>query len=144
VTVEIEAIDGDAAELARQVEAALDEAARVLGKPFDDDGINLRASDGDGGFLGGLCGVVLQRWLYVRLLAVTPQARTLGVGRALMAGAEAEARRRGLVGVYLDTYDFQAPGFYEKLGYREFGRLPAAGGAPLRIYFAKPFGGDMP
>jgi GNAT superfamily N-acetyltransferase len=144
VTVEIKIIDGDAADLAREVEEALDEAAKALGKPFDDEGINLRASDGDGGFLGGLSGQILQRWLYVRLLAVAPQARTLGVGRALMAGGEEEARRRGLVGVYLDTYDFQAPGFYEKLGYSEFGRLPAVGDAPQRIYFAKPFGGDRP
>lgn len=144
MTVEIETIDGDAADLVREVEAALDEAARALGKPFADDGINLRASDGDGGFIGGLSGQILQRWLYVRLLAVAPQARALGVGRKLMAGAEEEARKRGLVGVYLDTYDFQAPGFYEKLGYSEFGRLPAAGGAPQRIYFAKPFRAEGP
>lgn len=140
MTVEIETIDDDASGFIREVEDTLNEAANALGKPFDDGGINLRASDGAAGFLGGLCGDVLQGWLYVKYLAVVERARTLGVGRALMNRAEEEARKRGLAGVYLDTYDFQAPGFYEKLGYAEFGRLPAVADAPQRIYFAKAFG----
>jgi hypothetical protein len=31
--------------------------------------------------------------------------------------------RRGCVGVWLDTFSFQARGFYEKLGYRVFGEV---------------------
>ena len=30
---------------------------------------------------------------------------------------------RGCVGARLDTFEFQAPGFYEKLGYTRFGRI---------------------
>ena len=140
MTVDIKAVEGDASGFTREVEATLDESARALGRPFDDGGINLRADDAAGVFLGGLCGEFLQGWLYVKYLAVAKQARTLGVGRALMEGAEAEALRRGLAGVYLDTFDFQAPGFYMKMGYAEFGRLPAAGDTPQRIWFAKAFG----
>lgn len=139
MTVKIEVVSGDAETFVGEVLAALDEAAKAAGKPFDEVDINLRAGNGDGGFLGGLNGQIMQRWLYVKLLAVTAQARSLGVGRALMERAEEEARALGLVGVYLDTYDFQAPGFYAKLGYSEFGRLPVVDGAPERIYFAKPF-----
>jgi hypothetical protein len=46
-----------------------------------------------------------------------------GVGRELMAAAETRARKRGCHSAWLDTFSFQARGFYEKLGYEEFGRL---------------------
>ena len=32
-------------------------------------------------------------------------------------------RKRGVRNAYVDTFSFQAPEFYRKLGYREFGRL---------------------
>ena len=40
-----------------------------------------------------------------------------------MARAEAEARARGCVGAWLDTFGFQARPFYEALGYAVFGAL---------------------
>ena len=40
-------------------------------------------------------------------------------------------------GVYLDTFTFQAPRFYESLGYVECGRLPAVRGHAQRLWFAK-------
>jgi ribosomal protein S18 acetylase RimI-like enzyme len=46
-----------------------------------------------------------------------------GWGRALLERAEEEAIARGLQGVWLDTFSFQAPGFYQKLGYEVFGTL---------------------
>ena len=40
-----------------------------------------------------------------------------------MHEAEAEAVRRGCASAYLDTFDFQARPFYERLGYQLFGQL---------------------
>jgi hypothetical protein len=37
--------------------------------------------------------------------------------------AEAGAVQRGCHSVWLDTHEFKAKSFYEKLGYTEFGRL---------------------
>ena len=93
----------------------------------------------DGGLVGGLAAYEDQRWLYVKLLGVAEASRGGGIGRRLLAQAEDHARRKGLVGVYLDTFEFQAPRFYKELGYTECGRLPATGGAPQRIWFAKTF-----
>lgn len=41
-----------------------------------------------------------------------------------MKMAEREAVQRGCHGAWLDTFEFQARGFYEQLGYVCFGELP--------------------
>ena len=61
--------------------------------------------------------------MFVRYLWVSEGLRGRGVGRDLMARAEVLARERGCHSAWLDTFGFQAPGFYEKLGYQEFARL---------------------
>jgi GNAT superfamily N-acetyltransferase len=76
-----------------------------------------------GATLGGLWGRTAWRWLFVELLFVPEAMRRGGVGRELMRRAEAEALERGCHAAWLDTFSFQARGFYEKLGYSLFGRL---------------------
>jgi GNAT superfamily N-acetyltransferase len=71
----------------------------------------------------GLAGETYCGWLFVKYLWVSDGLRGRGVGRKLMARAEALARERGCHSARLDTFSFQARGFYEKLGYEEFGRL---------------------
>ena len=50
-------------------------------------------------------------------LSVADPYRKHGVGSQLMAGAEAAARAEGCRAAYLDTFTFQAPKFYERLGF---------------------------
>jgi len=76
-----------------------------------------------GQIVGGLVARMFLGWLFIELLWVSDERRQKGLGRSLMQKAESEARKRGIRNVYLDTFSFQAPGFYKKLGYREFGRL---------------------
>ncbi|NBB47327.1 GNAT family N-acetyltransferase [Rhizobium sp. CRIBSB] len=137
--IRIELVDGDGDAVAKAVDAILDEAAAAQGRPFESRKVDLRAVDADGNMLGGLIGAHLQHWLFVKLLAVSPDARGRGIGARLLARAEAMAREDGLVGIYLDTFEFQAPRFYLREGYREIGRLPKIGDAPQRIWFAKEF-----
>lgn len=60
-------------------------------------------------------------------LAVTRQARGLGVGAALVAAIEDAARARGLAAVDLHAQT-HALGFYERLGYETYGpEFPDAG-----------------
>ena len=73
--------------------------------------------------VGGLWGVSYYSWLFVELLALPAAMRGKGVGSRLMREAEAVARERGCLGVWLDTFSFQARGFYEKLGYSVFGQM---------------------
>ena len=79
--------------------------------------------DDDGIVVGGLSGVVQWNWLFVSLLYVSEELRGQGFGRALMKEAEREAVVMGCTHIYLDTFSFQARGFYERLGYEVFGQL---------------------
>ncbi|MHB1206960.1 MAG: GNAT family N-acetyltransferase [Rhodospirillaceae bacterium] len=90
-----------------------------------------------GEIVGGLWGIVVADWLFVELLFVPEDCRTRGLGSSLMKQAEVIAVKRGCVGIRLDTYTFQAPGFYEKLGYQAFGRLDNHPRGHQRIYYSK-------
>jgi GNAT superfamily N-acetyltransferase len=63
--------------------------------------------------------------------------RKLGLGRTLMERAEQEAVLGGCLHAYVDTFSFQAPGFYEKLGYERFGVLDDFPPGHQRIFFVK-------
>lgn len=79
--------------------------------------------DEQGQVIGGLWGRTAYDWLFVELLFVPEPLRRQGVGTDLMRRAEAEAAARGCHSAWLDTFEFQARGFYERLGYRCFGEL---------------------
>jgi GNAT superfamily N-acetyltransferase len=71
----------------------------------------------DGRVAGGAVG---RRWgtcCELQQLWVDEGARRRGVGTRLMQAFEAHAAARGCTAVYLETFDFQAPGFYRRLGY---------------------------
>lgn len=80
-------------------------------------------SDDRGQTIGGLWGRTAFGWLFVELLFVPESLRGSGLGRELMRRAEAEAIARGCHAAWLDTFQFQARGFYERLGYTCFGEL---------------------
>jgi GNAT superfamily N-acetyltransferase len=79
--------------------------------------LSVVAHDATGTLLGGLLGHTNLSWLFVAALWVVESHRQRGFGAAILAAGEAEAGRRGCIGVYLDTYSFQAKPFYERLGY---------------------------
>jgi GNAT superfamily N-acetyltransferase len=73
--------------------------------------------------VAGLAGETYCGWLFVRYLWVSQDLRRQGVGRQLIEEAERRALERGCHSVWLDTFSFQAPGFYQRLGYEAFGEL---------------------
>lgn len=83
----------------------------------------LTLHDDSAQIVGGLWGRTAFRWLFVELLYVPDMLRGHGIGADLMSRAENEAVRRGCHAAWLDTFEFQARGFYERLGYSCFGEL---------------------
>ncbi len=95
------------------------------------------ARDQSGMVVGGLLGQTNAGWLFVAALWVAAPYRGRGVGTALLREAEREARARDCLGVYLDTYSFQARPFYERLGYTLFGTLPDCPPGEAKYYLYK-------
>ncbi len=75
------------------------------------------------GVVGGLLGHTKWKWLYVAKLWVDERGRGKGIGTQLLTAAEELARTRGCTDASLDTFEYQARPFYEKLGYELFGTL---------------------
>lgn len=90
-----------------------------------------------GALIGGLVGQTFMGWLSVDGLWVAADHRGRGHATRLMAQAEDEARRRGATDSVLDTFSFQAPEFYRKLGYRDFARLDGFPAGHCRHYLTK-------
>lgn len=83
----------------------------------------LAVRDEDGHVVGGLWGRTAFGWLFIELLFVPDMLRGRGIGANLVSRAEDEAISRGCHAAWLDTFEFQARGFYERLGYSCFGEL---------------------
>lgn len=81
-------------------------------------------------------GVTNMGLVEIRGVWIDPPLRGRGMGRRLLTAIETEALRRGCVRAALDSYSWQAPGFYERLGYRRFGTLRYPNGVE-RHYFEK-------
>jgi GNAT superfamily N-acetyltransferase len=93
----------------------------------------------EGSAIGGLWGRTAYGWLFVRLLFVPDALRGKGVGTELMYMAEREAKARGCHSAWLDTFEFQARGFYERLGYTCFAQLPDYPPGFSRFFMKKVF-----
>ena len=74
--------------------------------------------------IGGLWGYTGYGWLFTQLLVVPASLRGQGIGTNLMQLAESESITRGCDAAWLDTFEFQARAFYERIGYVCFGELP--------------------
>jgi ribosomal protein S18 acetylase RimI-like enzyme len=95
---------------------------RVIGEPNETE-LAVVVRDGHGQVVGGLLGHVRWKWLYVSKLWLPGSLRGRGIGTRVMREVEAYAARRECDGIFLDTFEYQALPFYEKLGYERFGTL---------------------
>lgn len=87
--------------------------------------------------VGGLSGRSSRGILFIDVFFLPETMRGAGLGRRLLRMAEEEGMRRGCRTGLLHTNDFQAPGFYAKQGWREFGNFPSDPPGSRRIFFSK-------
>ncbi|HEV8718324.1 MAG TPA: GNAT family N-acetyltransferase [Candidatus Binatia bacterium] len=73
--------------------------------------------------VGGLVAATVWGWLHVKEFWIAEQYRSQGWGTKLLELAERQAMGRQCHHAFLDTFDFQALGFYQQLGYEIFGSL---------------------
>jgi len=92
-----------------------------------------------GEIVGGIKGQSFWGRLHIETLWIHQAYRKQGLGKKLIAMTEIAAKERKCKGIDLDTMTFQAPGFYEKMGFRQIGELPNYDNEFKRIYYAKDF-----
>ena len=119
------------------VERGLIDHREARSEPRSAQPLTILARDGTGRVVGGVRGATVWGWLEIKLLWVSEEHRGKGLGKKLMAAAEHEGLKRGCRHAWLDTFDFQAPRFYAKLGYHVFGTLEDFPAGHTRFFMEK-------
>lgn len=84
----------------------------------------------DGDLVAGLSGWTWGQAAGIAMTWVHEHKRGTGIGARLIAAFEDAARKRGCTHVFVTSFTFQAPGFYQRLGYEEifcWESVPATG-----------------
>ena len=81
--------------------------------------LNLYIEDEHGQLQAGLVAETFGNWLEIEYLFVKEELRGQGIGSQLLQQAESEAKKRNCRFAFVNTYQFQAPAFYQKYGYKE-------------------------
>ncbi|EPO5350332.1 MULTISPECIES: GNAT family N-acetyltransferase [Klebsiella] len=92
-----------------------------------------------GKILGGMQGRTSLGLLFIDLFYLPPALRNNGLGTTILAQFENEGRKRGCIAGFLYTITFQAPDFYKKNGWEEFGRINCLPEGTSRIFMKKSF-----
>ena len=102
------------------------------------ESVSKKIVDEEGNIIAG-CLAIMHCWnvVAIDILWVDDQYRGQGLGSILLGKVEREAMEKGCHLVHLDTYDFQAKGFYEKNGYSLFGILEDCPKGHIRYYLKK-------
>jgi GNAT superfamily N-acetyltransferase len=93
-----------------------------------------------GATLGGMLGRTLYGSLTIETVFLPETLRGHDLGAELLRMMEAEAIRRGCKSGVLVTMTFQAPGFYARHGWQEFGRVPCDPPGSARVFMTKSLG----
>ena len=99
--------------------------------------VGAEITDPAGNVLGGLWGRTELGLLFLDMFFIPEQLRGQWHGARLLAAVEGEARRRGCKRAVVETSSFQAPDFYLRHGYEEFGRVPFGLSGHARVFLRK-------
>ncbi|WP_440896969.1 GNAT family N-acetyltransferase [Amphibacillus sp. Q70] len=76
---------------------------------------------------------------YIETLWVDERYRNKGIGSDLLNLIETDLKNFGCKTIHLETFDFQGPDFYIKMGYEEFGKLFYSNVNLYEIFLKKDF-----
>lgn len=89
--------------------------------------------------IGGAIGFVKYNWYFLDLLYVDENYRGQDVGTNLIRNIETFAKKEKLIGIRMETWDFQARGFYEKNGYTVYGEIKNCPPGTVEYFLKKEF-----
>ncbi|MGN8224632.1 GNAT family N-acetyltransferase [Gracilimonas sp. BCB1] len=96
--------------------------------PFESERFGFIAKNDSGEVIGAVHGNTEWEWVFIKHLWVREDYRGMGLGSELMEAIIQEANKQGRYKYYLSTFEFQAPEFYKKLGFKIFGTWPQVSG----------------
>ena len=99
--------------------------------------LNLYLEDEKGNLMAGLVAETFGNWLEIEYLFVKEELRRQGIGSKLLQQAENEAKNRKCRFAFVNTYQFQAPDFYQRHGYKEVFTLQDYPYTGQRYYYQK-------
>jgi GNAT superfamily N-acetyltransferase len=130
--------DQDNAEAGRTIETGLAEYNREMAGYVDARPLSVHVTDAASRqVVGGLSGRTSLGLFFIDLFFLPQALRGHRLGTEIIEAAEAEAKRRGCSTAVLYTITFQAPGFYERRGYRVLGRIECPPPGYTRICMTK-------
>jgi len=100
-------------------------------------GIAIFLRDDKDQMVAGISGWLWGECLEIDYLWVQESIRAQGIGKRLVLALEEAAVIRGCRQITLETFSFQAPEFYQKLGYSVFGVIEGFGNRYRKFYMQK-------
>jgi ribosomal protein S18 acetylase RimI-like enzyme len=100
-------------------------------------GIAIFLRDQQRQMIAGISGWLWGECLEIDFLWVKETLRGQGIGKRLVTALEEAAIERGCRQTTLETFSFQAPEFYQKLGYNIFGVIEGFGNHFRKFYMQK-------
>jgi ribosomal protein S18 acetylase RimI-like enzyme len=117
--------------------------ARATGY-FDGKSFSAIRRDSSGAIRAGISGYTWGGCCYISYLWVDESMRGRGIGTTLVNAAEKHAASRGARRMLLATHSFQAPAFYQKLGYEQEAVVRDHPSGHANFFFAKPLVSNSP
>ena len=106
-------------------------------EPSKSESLNIYFEDEQGNLKAGMVAETFGNWLEIEYLYVSDDLRGQGIGSKILKMAERESKERGCKYSFVDTFNFQAPKFYEKHGYKEVFALKKYPYTGKRYYYKK-------
>ena len=110
---------------------------RANREPSKSEPLNIYLEDEEGNLVAGMVAETFGNWLEIEYLYVSEDLRRQEIGSKILKMAENESRNRGCKYSFVDTFNFQAPKFYEKHGYKEVFALKKYPYIGERYYYTK-------
>ncbi len=110
---------------------------RTNREPSKIEPLNIYLEDEQGNLVAGMVAETFGNWLEIEYLYVSDDLRGQGIGSKILEMSKNESRNRGCKYSFVDTFNFQAPKFYKKHGYKEVFALKKYPYTGERYYYTK-------
>ncbi|MFK3588451.1 GNAT family N-acetyltransferase [Lactobacillus sp. 23-2] len=104
---------------------------------MEDSGDYIFYIEEDGKIAAGIVATAVFDTVEIDYLCVAEGCRSHGYGLQLLNKVEKEAAAKQIKRIILNTYSFQAPNFYKKLGYKQLFKIAPAFKDYDQYYFIK-------